>query len=108
MIPHAHFLFRTGVSPLATLMRRLLTGYEDLNALNRYPYCRHSAVMGKKKRPWQDVKDVLGYFGKTEKTAKKAYIEYVNAGIGQGRRDDLTGGGLVRSTGGRSEVKELR
>ncbi len=24
---HAHFLFRTGVSPLATVMRRLLTGY---------------------------------------------------------------------------------
>jgi len=24
---HAHFLFRTGGSPLSTLMRRLLTGY---------------------------------------------------------------------------------
>ena len=24
---HAHFLFRTGVTPLATVMRRLLTGY---------------------------------------------------------------------------------
>ncbi len=24
---HAHFLFQTGISPLATVMRRLLTGY---------------------------------------------------------------------------------
>ena len=24
---HAHFLFRTGLTPLATVMRRLLTGY---------------------------------------------------------------------------------
>jgi len=152
---HAHFLFRTGVSPLATVMRRLLTGYavsfnrrhkrrgqlfqnryksivcqedaylkelvryihlnpvragivENLKGLNRYPYCGHSAVMGRKKRPWQDVEYVLGYFGKTAKSAREAYFEYVSVGIGQGRLDELTGGGLVRSAGGWSEVKELR
>ena len=152
---HAHFLFRTGISPIATVMRRLLTGYavsfnrrhkrngqlfqnryksivcqedayfkelvryihlnpvragivEDLKALNGYPYCGHSALMGKKKRPWQDMAYVLGYFGKTPKSARKRYIEYVNSGLGQGRRDELTGGGLVRSAGGWSGVKELR
>ncbi|MBW1743624.1 MAG: transposase, partial [Deltaproteobacteria bacterium] len=47
-------------------------------------------------------------FGETEKSARKTYIEYVNAGIGQGRREELTGGGLVRSAGGWSEIKELR
>ncbi|MCK4486970.1 MAG: transposase, partial [Desulfobacterales bacterium] len=26
-----------------------------LKELNRYPYCGHSALMGRKKRPWQDV-----------------------------------------------------
>ena len=152
---HAHFLFRTGLAPLATLMRRLLTGYavsfnlrhkrhgqlfqnryksivcqEDaylkelvryihlnpvragivpgLKELNRYPYCGHSALMGKKKRPWQDVDYVLGYFGRTVKSARKAYVKYVEGGIGQGRRDELTGGGLIRSLGGWSEVKMLR
>jgi len=152
---HAHFLFRTGVSPLATVMRRLLTGYavsfnrrhkrcgqlfqnryksivcqedaylkelvryihlnpvrasivENLKGLNRYPYCGHSSIMGRKKRPWQDVDYVLGYFGKTAKRAKEAYLEYVSVGVGQGRLDELTGGGLVRSAGGWSEVKELR
>ena len=64
--------------------------------------------MGKKKRPWQDVDYVLGYFGRTAKSARKSYINYVEAGIGQGRQDVLTGGGLIRSVGGWSEVKRLR
>jgi len=51
---------------------------------------------------------VLGYFGKTAKRARKAYLNYVEAGIGQGHQDELTGGGLVRSVGGWSEVKRLR
>lgn len=51
---------------------------------------------------------VLGYFGKIAKSARKEYINYVNAGIDQGRQDELTGGGLVRSAGGWSEVKGLR
>ena len=64
--------------------------------------------MGKKKRPWQDVDHVLRYFDKSAKHAKKSYLKYVEAGIGQGRQDELTGGGLVRSVGGWSEVKRLR
>ena len=152
---HAHFLFRTGLSPLSTLMRRLLTGYvvsfnhrhkrqgqlfqnryksiicqEDtyfkelvryihlnpiragivkgLNELNTYPYCGHSTIMGEIKRSWQDEEYVLGYFGRRVKSARKAYIEYVEGGINQGRQDDLIGGGLIRSIGGWSEVKKLR
>ena len=152
---HAHFLFRTGKVPLATLMRRLLTGYavsfnrrherhgqlfqnryksivcqeeiylrelvryihlnplragivSNRTELNKYPYCGHSALMGRKRRPWQDVDYVLRYFGKTSKKARKAYFSYVEAGLGQGRRDELTGGGLIRSLGGWSEVRRLR
>lgn len=156
LIPnHAHFLFRTGKVPLATVMRRLLTGYalsfnrrhkrsgqlfqnryksivcqEDtylrelvryihlnpiragivgtLNKLNTYPYCGHSTLMGKKERPWQEVTYVLGYFGKTSRSARKAYLSYMDSGLDQGRRDDLVGGGLIRSLGGWSEVKSLR
>ena len=50
---------------------------ESLKELNRYAYCGHSAVMGKKKRPWQHVDYVPGYFGKTAKRAKKVYFNYV-------------------------------
>ena len=152
---HAHFLFRTGPIPLATLMRRLLTGYvvsfnrrhkrhgqlfqnryksivcqeeiylrelvryihlnpirakivRTLPELNRYAYSGHSMLMGRKNRSWQDVDYVLGYFGETVKGARKAYVSYVEGGIDQGRQNELTGGGLIRSVGGWSEVRRLR
>ena len=152
LIPnHAHFLFRTGKVPLATVMRRLLTGYavsfnrrhkrvghlfqnryksivcqEDaylrelvryihlnpvragivatLSDLNDYAYCGHSALMGRRKRAWQDVDYVLSYFGETRSRAKKEYRSYIEAALNQGHREELTGGGLIRSLGGWSEV----
>jgi hypothetical protein len=30
-----------------------------LSELNRYAYCGHSALMGYKKRPWQDVNPLV-------------------------------------------------
>jgi putative transposase len=156
LIPnHAHFLFRTGLAPIASIMRRLLTGYAvsfnnrhsrhgqlfqnryksivcredsylkelvryihlnpvrsgivpELKELNRYPYCGHSALMGEIDRPWQDVAYVLGYFGGTAGQAKKSYLNFMEEGVAQGRREDLTGGGLVRSIGGWAEAKRLK
>jgi len=152
---HAHFLLRTGEVPLATLMRRLLTGYvvsfnhrhkrhghllqnryksivcqeetylqelvryihlnplragvvPDLAALNSYPYCGHSALMGRRKRPWQDADYVLHSFGKRVRRARKEYFLYVEAGVERGRRRELVGGGLVRSLGGWAEAEKLR
>lgn len=150
---HAHFLLRSGQVPLATVMRRLLTGYvvgfnrrhkrngqllrnryksivcqEDLylkelvryihlnpvragiilnlEELNTYPYCGHSVIVGSKERSWQDVNYVLGYFGRTRKSAGRAYLFYMQAGLDQGRRDELVGGGLKRNLGGWSEMKK--
>jgi hypothetical protein len=80
----------------------------DLKALSRYPYCGHSVLMGRQKQPWQDDQYVLSYFGKTTGTARKRYFAYVKAGISQGRRPELVGGGLIRSLGGWAEVKKLR
>jgi hypothetical protein len=64
--------------------------------------------MGRVKREWQDVDYVLGYFGRTVHRARKAYLNYLDAGLDQGHRDELTGGGLIRSLGGWSEVKRFR
>ena len=36
-----------------------------------------------------------------------AYISFVSKGVGEGRRPELTGGGLVRSVGGWTALKEL-
>jgi putative transposase len=84
---------------------KIIPGVKELN---KFPYCGHSTVMGKIERPWQDVDYVLGYFGETFKGARKAYVSYVEGGIDQGRQSELTGGGLIRSVGGWSEVRSLR
>ena len=152
---HAHFLLKTGLTPIATIMRRLLTGYagyfnrrhrrhghlfqnryksilcqeeayfrelvryihlnplrarlvEDIKALDTYSYSGHSAVLGSVTRDWQQVDYVLGFFGKTKSAARRAYRHFVEKGISQGRRHDLTGGGLVRSLGGWTALRALR
>jgi hypothetical protein len=81
---------------------------KDKKSLNRYPFCGHSAITGKVKRDWQDVDYVLGLFGKKKSDAKNAYKRFVKKGIKQGKRPDLTGGGLLRSIGGWTALKALR
>ena len=80
----------------------------DLEGLDAYSYCGHSALMGKKKREWQDVEYVLAYFGKRAGDARRKYRSYVQAGILLGERPELVGGGLIRSLGGWDEVKRMR
>ncbi len=57
---------------------------------------------------WQDWESVLGWFGRKEREARKAYLQFVREGITRGRRPELVGGGLVRSVGGWAEVVSLR
>jgi len=80
----------------------------DIKELNKYPYSGHSVLTGRKKHEWQDTEYVLSYFGKKVSESRKAYLSYVKKGIDQGRRPELTGGGLVRSLGGWSMIKKLR
>ncbi len=149
---HAHFLFRTGSTPIATLMSRLLTGYavyfnfkhkrsgklfqnryksilcqedayltelvryihlnpvraglvKSLAELSRYAYSGHSVLMGSRKREWQDTDYVLKYFGEQRHSARRHYEAFVEKGFRQGRREDLAGGGLIRSLGGWRAIK---
>lgn len=81
---------------------------ETVSELDRYKYSGHSVLMGKKKNDWQDRIHVLNWFGKTEKVAVHEYREFVKAGIDEGKRPDLVGGGLIRSIGGWADVKSLR
>ena len=156
LIPnHFHLLLRTGLVPVATVMRRLLTGHAvrynrrhrkhghlfqnryksilcqedgyllelvryihlnpvraelvaDLDHLNSYPFCGHAVIMGKHEFPRQNSKEILGFFGKRVSHARCRYNEFIAKGINEGRRDDLIGGGLIRSAGGWSAVKELQ
>ena len=76
--------------------------------LNKYPYSGHAILMGRRKQQWQDTKYVLSYFDKNVNRAKKAYLDFVKAGVEQGRRPELVGGGLIRSLGGWDEIKKSR
>ena len=152
---HFHLLIKTGRVPVATLMRRLLTGYvvsfnrryhraghlfqnryksilcqedayllelvryihlnpirahivDNIETLDHYPYSGHSAVMGKIERRWQDVSGVLELFGDRTGNARRQYRSFVEKGALEGRRPELIGGGLIRSSGGWEAVKAKR
>jgi hypothetical protein len=51
---------------------------------------------------------VLQLFGKRVSSARNHYLAFVEKGLAMGRRSDLTGGGLIRSTGGWKELKAFR
>jgi putative transposase len=151
---HFHILCKTKILPLASSMRRILTGYvvnfnkrhrryghlfqnryksivcqedrylkelvryihlnllrtglvKNLKELDRNPWSGHSALVGKVNRDWQATEYVLSFFGDSG-NARKNYIQYVKEGADQGRREELVGGGLIRSMGGWSAVLASR
>lgn len=156
LIPnHFHLLLRTGNVPIATIMRRILTGYAiaynlrhhrighlfqnryksilcqeepyflelvryihlnpiranivyDIDQLDNYAFSGHSVIIGKEKNDWQDVDAVLARFGTVKGWARRKYHDFILQGIKQGKRNDLTGGGIVRSVGGWAALEELR
>jgi hypothetical protein len=78
----------------------------DMGSLNQYKYCGHAVLMGKRQCQWQDTGYVLGYFAGRVSEARRNYLSYVLAGVDQGRRPELIGGGLIRSLGGWKEIKK--
>jgi hypothetical protein len=90
---------------LNPLRAKLVSGYQ---ALGRHPYCGHGVILGRRENDWQDVDTILSLFGDKEGSARGKYNKFVRAGIEQGRRSDLTGGGLLRSQGGWAALKALR
>ena len=81
---------------------------KTMEELDRYPWSGHSAVMNKKECPWMDTDYVLLQFNDTTRRARNAYRRFVQEGIGMGRKPELTGGGLVRSLGGWSQVQSAQ
>jgi REP element-mobilizing transposase RayT len=80
----------------------------NMEELDHYRYCGHSRLMDRVKNQWQDVDAVLSLFGKRTGSARKQYRIFVEKGIGHGRRNELIGGGLVRSYGGWEALKSKR
>lgn len=64
--------------------------------------------MGKAANDWQNMDYVLGLFDGTRLKARRRYRAFVQKGIAEGKRSDLTGGGLIRSSGSWDAIKALR
>jgi putative transposase len=80
----------------------------DLKTLAEYAYSGHSRIMGTKESQWQDIDKILCLFAADRKKGVKQYEKFVGKGVDQGRKPQLTGGGLIRSIGGWHELKVLR
>ena len=80
----------------------------DMTELDKHPWCGHSAVMKETVRSWQNIDYVNGMFSDRKKLARQKYRAYVEKGVFEGRRSDLTGGGLLRRFGGWTALKALR
>jgi REP element-mobilizing transposase RayT len=79
-----------------------------LEELDRYRWSGHLAIVGEKKHPWMDTETVLSRFGRTKKKAITEYRRFVQEDIGKGRNTVLSGGGLIRSQGGWSNVQSMK
>jgi len=79
-----------------------------LEQLDRYPWSGHRTLIGKAKHPWMDVGHALSQFGTTHRGAVNEYRRFMRDGLSQGRLPELTGGGLIRSKGGWSQVLAAR
>ncbi|MEW6088013.1 MAG: transposase [bacterium] len=71
-----------------------------IEELDKFRWTGHYNLIGNKEVKWQDTKEILTRFGKSKKLAIKQYKEFILDGIRQGKREDLSGGGLIRSLGG--------
>ena len=80
---------------------------KNLEELDRYPWSGHGVLIGSSRNDWQERDYVLRQFSETKGKAVRAYRRFMEEGIAQGRRNDLVGGGLVRSQGGWSQVVSL-
>ena len=101
----AYLLELTRYIHLNPLRARIVKSLEELDS---YPYAGHSALMGEVPNDWQETEKILSLFGGRASSARKAYRSFVEAGMVEGRKPELTGGGLIRSSGGWGTVKARR
>ncbi|NTU58637.1 MAG: hypothetical protein HGB00_06930 [Chlorobiaceae bacterium] len=80
----------------------------SLDELASYLWCGHSVLMGRQVCDWLDRDYSLQFFGSKEGAAKSAYLKFLASEMKIDREDELTGGGLVRSHGGWSNVLSMR
>ncbi len=81
---------------------------KNIEELNSYPWSGHSAILGKTRNIFQSIDEVLQQFSSKRSFAIESYQEFVKDGWTEGKREDLTGGGLKRSAGGWERLLEMK
>jgi len=81
---------------------------ENTQALERYRWTGHAGAFGRYRQRWHEVEEMLGIFGNRLGVARKKYREFISE-----EQDDqpdrlLSGGGLIRSSGGWEQLSRLR
>ena len=78
---------------------------KNLDALARYQWTGHGAVMGGTDRPWQSVGDLLVRFGRTVPQARAVYQRFLEKGVSaESGKGPLAAAGFVSgSTTGKDE-----
>lgn len=79
-----------------------------LEELDRYRWSGHRGILGKARYPWMAAEEVLGRFGGSGRKAIAGYRRFVEEGLSLGHDPTMSGGGLVRSLGGWSQVRAVR
>ena len=67
---------------------------KNIAELETYPWSGHAVLSGKRTLAGQNVDEVLGLFGKRVSFARKNYARFIEEGAWQGKRRELTGGGM--------------
>jgi putative transposase len=80
----------------------------SLAELDHFPYCGHGALVGTSVNDWQDIKGVLRLFLDEVNNARTRYHRFIEKGISSDYPSDFTGGGLIRSSGGWTQVIAAR
>lgn len=81
---------------------------KDMAGLDRYRWSGHAVLIGRRRRSWQAREEIFVRFGDKRRRAVQRYRQFIADGFSQGRRKELTGGGLLRSAGGWEGVRALR
>ncbi|MCP4605096.1 MAG: transposase [Proteobacteria bacterium] len=82
----------------------------SLSELSKYRWTGHSSLMGNGNRAFQDVDEILGRFGKRAGRSRRRLMKFMSD---EKEKEYETafkgaGGGLLRSIGGRSNLREHR
>lgn len=81
---------------------------DSLDDLGHYPWSGHAGMLGRHIQDWHATSETLSHFGASKRKAINEYLRLAKVELEEYRGQNLSGGGLVRSSGGWEEVGRLR